>query len=326
MIEVGIVGFGNVGRGVFKAVEKNSDMEVGAIFTRRPDVVRKELKGVFVFDTEQAFYTPGARIDVMILCGGSKEDLPVQGPKFAQKFNTVDSFDTHDDIPDYFEAMKLCSEEGNNVSVISAGWDPGIFSLERVFGDAFLPLDNKTYTFWGKGVSQGHSDAARKVNGVADARQYTIPLENSLEKVRKGESPTFTKRQMHKRLVYVVPEEDADLESIEKSIVLMPNYFNEYDTEVVFISKEEMKKSHSDYTHGGFVLTSGETGEGNNQILEYKCHLENNPEFTGSVLAACARAASKLNRVGRRGAFTMLDIPPCYLSPHSSSFLRKKFM
>jgi len=326
IIRIGIVGFGNIGKGVLKAVEKNQDMELIAIFTRRPMVVNDEAGGgIFVFETEQAFSDSGSRVDVAILCGGSKEDLPVQGPKFAQRFNTVDSFDTHANIPSYFRTMNACSKGAGKVSVISAGWDPGIFSLQRVLGYAFLPF-NKTYTFWGKGVSQGHSDAARKVEGVKDARQYTLPVEDALAMVREGKTPDFTKRQMHRRVVYVVPEKDADLDDIKDVIVLMPKYFDEYETKVIFISEEEMAEKHSNYPHGGFVLASGVTGDGNKQILEYKCQLESNPEFTGSVLVACARAAFRLNKARKSGAFTMLDIPPCYLSPHSSDFLRKNFM
>jgi len=329
IIRIGIIGFGNVGKGVLKAVGKNSDMELIAIFTRRPKKVHDEMEsrggGIFVFEPEQAFYNSGSRIDVAILCGGSKKDLPAQGPKFAERFNTVDSFDTHADIPNQFRLMDISSNKGDRVSIISAGWDPGIFSVQRVLNDAFLPT-NKTYTFWGRGVSQGHSDAARKVTGVADARQYTIPIESALEAVRKGKASDFTKRQMHTRLVYVVPKIGADLKKIKEDIKSMPNYFDEYETKVVFINKEEMAKSHSSYPHGGFVLASGETGDGNKQILEYRCQLESNPEFTGSVLVACARAAFRLNKMGRKGAFTMLDIPPCYLSPHSSTVLLEKFM
>ncbi len=326
IIRIGIVGFGNVGKGVLRAVENNQDMELTAIFTRRPRVVHDEVGGgIFVFEIEQAFSNPGSRVDVAILCGGSKEDLPIQGPKFAQRFNTVDSFDTHADIPDYFKRMNASSTGGNKVSIISAGWDPGIFSVQRVLGRAFLPF-NKTYTFWGKGVSQGHSDAVRKVAGVVDARQYTIPLEDALALVRKGKTPNFTKRQMHKRVVCVVPKKGADLDKIREDIVLMPKYFDEYETEVIFINKEGMAEKHSNYPHAGFVLASGVTGDGNKQILKYRCQLESNPEFTGSVLVACARAAFKLNKVGRVGAVTMLDIPPCYLSPHSSIFLRENFM
>jgi len=221
--------------------------------------------------------------------------------------------------------MDLSSGEGGNVSIVSAGWDPGIFSVERVLSDAFLPA-NKTYTFWGKGVSQGHSDAARKVAGVADARQYTIPIEDALATVRKGKTPDFTKRQMHRRVVYVVPEKGVNLDKIRKDIVSMPDYFDEYETEVIFINEKEMAENHNKYPHGGFVLASGETGDGNKQMLEYRCQLESNPGFTGSVLVACARAAFRLNKLGRRGAFTMLDIPPRYLSPHSSTVLLEKFM
>jgi len=321
---IGILGFGNVGRGVLKAVEQASDMEMGAIFTRRPKAVREELgPGTFVFEPESAFQHQGGRINVMILCGGSKEDLPTQGPKFAKRFNTVDSFDTHKNIPDYFEKMSILSKEAGKVSVISAGWDPGIFSLQRVLGDAFLP-ENKNYTFWGRGVSQGHSDAVRKIKGVVDARQYTIPVTESVEMVKKGETPVFTKGRMHKRLVYVVIAEGEDKKRIEKEIVTMPNYFDEYPTEVVFISSEEMKADHNSYPHGGFVFTSGKTGD-NKEILEFSCSLESNPEFTGSVLVACARAAAKLNKQGEKGTFTMLDIPPTYYSAHPYSKLLKEF-
>lgn len=258
------------------------------------------------------------------MCGGSKEDTPIQGPLFARKFNTVDSFDTHADIPRYFKKMDSIGRKNKHVSIISAGWDPGIFSLERVLGDAFLP-DNKSYTFWGPGVSQGHSDAARKVEGVIDARQYTLPLDNALIAVRNGETPDFSKREMHKRLVYVLVEEGADRKRIRKEIVEMPNYYAEYNTEVKFITKEEMLKSHSGLPHGGFVLTSGLTGK-SKQILEYQCKLESNPDFTGSVLVACARAAFRLQQLGHNGAFTMLDIPPALFSPHSGDVLRSRFM
>ena len=325
-IRIGIVGFGNVGRGVLKAIRKCPDMELIAIFTRRVKTVRDEVKrGIFVFETKQAFGNSGSRVDVAILCGGSKEDLPNQGPKFAQRFNTVDSFDTHADIRSYFDTMNACSRGAGNVSIISAGWDPGIFSLERVLSDSFLPT-NKTYTFWGKGVSQGHSDAVRKLTGVEDARQYTLPMEDALEAVRNGKTPVFIKRQMHKRLVYVVPKDDADLDKIKEDIVTMPKYFNEYDTEVIFISKEEMMEEHSNYPHAGFVLASGVTGDGNKQILEYRCQLESNPEFTGSILVACARAAFKLKQTRQIGAFTMLDFPPSFLSPHFPVFLLENFM
>lgn len=326
MINLGIIGYGNLGHGVRKAVSRNSDMKLAAVFTRRPGEIKKEIADVPVFDSkEQALISVDIPIDVVILCGGSKEDTPIQGPLFVRKFNTVDSFDTHVDIPSYFHRMDAIAKEYGNVSVISAGWDPGIFSLERVFGDAFLP-DNKGYTFWGSGVSQGHSDAARKVSGVVDARQYTIPIDSAVEQVRQGKAPDFSKRKMHKRVVYVVAQDTGDQERISREIVEMPHYYAEYDTEVIFISAEEMRRNHSTYPHGGFVLTSGLTGENNRQILEYKCQLNSNPEFTSSILVACARAAFRLKQNGYKGAFTMLDIPPALLSPHSSDALRSRFM
>ena len=322
-INIALVGYGNVGRGVEEALKLNADTELVAVLTRRPEQVRKELKDVPVFHIDEK--PEDIQVDVAILCGGSKEDIPVQGPKFAERFNTVDSFDTHADIQSYYQKMDSIVKEYGHVHVISAGWDPGIFSLMRVLGDAFLP-QNKQYTFWGKGVSQGHSDAARKVEGVLDARAYTIPIEQAVQRVRTGETPEFTKREMHKRLVYVVAEEGADTERIRMDIATMPHYYDEYDTKVLFISKEDMRENHSKLPHGGFVLTSGVTGEGNKQILEYRCQLESNPEFTANVLVACARAAFRLSKEGRRGAFTMLDIPPGYLSPHSAEILRKSFM
>jgi len=263
MINIAIVGYGNLGRGVKKAVEKNPDMKLIAIFTRRLEQVKAEVTDLPVLSNEKAF-SPLLRkkVEVMVLCGGSKADLPIQGPEFAEYFNTVDSFDTHADIPVYFQKMNTIAKKNGKVCILSAGWDPGIFSLERILGDAFLP-QSKSYTFWGRGVSQGHSDAARKVKGVLDARQYTIPIEEAIQRVRSGETPEFSKRQMHKRLVYVVAEEGADLERIKKEIVEMPKYYDEYDTEVIFISREEMKRDHSAYPHGGFVMTSGLTDKGN---------------------------------------------------------------
>lgn len=324
-INIAMVGYGNVGRGVEEATKINADTELVAVLTRRPEQVRKEIKDVPVFHTDEDPLPEDIQIDVVILCGGSKEDIPVQGPKFARRFNTVDGFDTHAAIPSYFQKLDSIAEEYGNVHIISAGWDPGIFSLERVLGDAFLPM-GKHYTFWGEGVSQGHSDAARKVKGVLDARAYTIPIEQAVRRVRTGAAPELTKREMHKRLVYVVAEEGADQERIRKEIVTMPHYYDEYDTEVIFISKEEMAGNHAKLPHGGFVFTSGLTGAGNKQILEYRCKLESNPEFTANVLVACARAAYRLNKEGRKGAFTLLDIPPGYLSPHSAETLRKSFM
>ena len=323
-INVAIAGYGNVGRGVEAALERNADTELVAVFTRRPERVRDELKDVAVLRSEDPV-PDDMQIDVVILCGGSKEDIPVQGPQFAARFNTVDSFDTHADIPRYFERMDSIAQEHGHVSILSAGWDPGIFSLMRVLGDAFLP-QGKQYTFWGRGVSQGHSDAARRVEGVFDARAYTIPIESAVQQVRDRAAPEFTKREMHKRLVYVIPEPGADQERIRQDIVTMPHYYDEYDTEVVFISAEGMTRDHTKLPHGGFVFASGVTGAGNKHVLEYRCQLESNPEFTASVLVACARAAYKLKKEGRSGAFTILDIPPRYLSPHSPETLREDFM
>lgn len=323
-INIAIAGYGNVGKGVEKAVKLNADTELAAVFTRRPEQVRKAVTGVSVLTFEDPV-PDDIQIDVLILCGGSKEDIPVQGPEFAKRFNTVDSFDTHADIPGYFRKMDSIAKEHGHVQIISTGWDPGIFSLMRVLGDAFLP-QGKQYTFWGKGVSQGHSDAARKVEGVRDARSYTIPIEDAMQRVRNGETQEFTKRGMHKRLVYVVAEEGADREKIRTGIVTMPHYFDEYATEVEFISKEEMAQEHSNLPHGGFVFASGVTGQGNRQMLEFRCQLESNPEFTANVLVACARAAHRLNEEGQTGAFTLPDIPPRYLSPHSAETLRKSFV
>ncbi|MBN1763503.1 MAG: diaminopimelate dehydrogenase [Methanomicrobia archaeon] len=323
-INIAITGYGNVGRGVEAAVKLNADTELVAVFTRRPERVREELKDVPVLQNEDPV-PDDLQIDVVVLCGGSKEDIPVQGPQFAARFTTVDSFDTHADIPRYFETMDSTAQEHGHVAILSAGWDPGIFSLMRVLGDAFLP-QGKQYTFWGRGVSQGHSDAARRVTGVSDARAYTIPIESAVQRVRDRESPEFTKREMHKRLVYVVSEPRADQEQIRQDIVTLPHYYDEYDTEVVFISADEMAKNHTKLPHGGFVFASGVTGAGNKHVLEYRCQVESNPEFTASVLVACARAAYKLKKEGRSGAFTILDIPPRYLSPHSPETLREDFM
>lgn len=325
MINIAIVGYGNLGRGVKNAIERNPDMKLAAIFTRRAESVKKDINDVPIFSGAQTSLPRGLRIDVTILCGGSKEDTPIQGPQFIEKFNTVDSFDTHADIPRYFKKMDGIAKAKGNVAVISAGWDPGIFSLERVLGDAFLP-GSKGYTFWGPGVSQGHSNAARKVIGVIDARQYTIPIETALKQVRSGKIKDFTRREMHKRVVYIVAEKGADRERIRKDIIEMPNYYSDYDTEVHFITAGEMKKNHSNYPHGGFVLTSGVTGKNNKQILEYRCELKSNPEFTGSVLVACARAVYRMKKSGISGCFTMLDIPAALLSLHTGSDLRAHFM
>ena len=300
-------------------------MKLAAIFTKRPPQIQIEIHDIPVFDSREPDVATDLKLDVMILCGGSKEDTPIQGPLFVRKFNTVDSFDTHADIPSYFQGMDTIAKECGNVSVISAGWDPGIFSLERVLGDAFLP-GSKGYTFWGPGVSQGHSDAARKMKGVIDARQYTIPIEHALERVRQGKMPDFLKREMHKRVVYVVAQQTEDQDRIRREIVQMPHYYADYNTEVIFISAEEMRQNHSTYPHGGFVLTSGVTDGNARQILEYECKLSSNPGFTGGVLVACARAAFRLKQAGHTGAFTMLDIPPALFSPHLDATLRGKFI
>ncbi|MBN1161414.1 MAG: diaminopimelate dehydrogenase [Dehalococcoidales bacterium] len=324
MINIAIVGYGNVARGVHKALKNNPDMKLAAVFSRRPEAVRKEIGSIPVIRTDKDAPNQSVPIDVAILCGGSKDDVPVQGPLFARRYSTVDSFDTHAAIPDYFRRMDTVARESGNVSIISAGWDPGIFSLERVLGDAFLP-SGKGYTFWGVGVSQGHSDAARTVEGVIDARSYTHPMESAMEQVRDGKTPEFTSRQKHRRVVYVVAEEGADKEKIRKAITGMPNYFSDYDTEVNFISREQMAKEHNTYPHGGFVMTSGTTDKKNKQIIEYRCQLTSNPEFTGSVLVACARAAFRLKNAGHKGAYTMLDIPPALYSPHLGETLRSKY-
>lgn len=332
-IKVAIVGYGNIGKGVQKALAKNPDMRLVVILTRRPEDVKKEVGDVPVVGMTSygldvlpsRLRKTGIDIDVAILCGGSKKDLPAQGPLLAGRFNVVDSFDTHAKIPDYSQEVDSRAREGKKVAVFSAGWDPGIFSLMRVLFDAVLP-ESSTYTFWGPGVSQGHSDAARKVEGVLDARQYTLPIEEAIAKVRAGENPKFTKREMHRRLVYVVPKPGADLEKIRQDITSMPDYFADYDTRVEFTISEAVAGEHSSFPHGGFVFASGLTGENNKQLLEFQCKLESNPEFTGSILVACARAAVRLNQEGYIGAFTMLDFPVSYLSPHPTETLRGKFM
>lgn len=266
-------------------------------------------------------------IDVMILCGGSATDLPTQTPEFAQWFNVVDSFDTHARIPEHFNDVDEAARRSGKVAVISAGWDPGMFSLNRLYGSAILP-EGESYTFWGKGVSQGHSDAIRRVEGVKDARQYTIPVQASLEAVRAGKNPELTTRQKHTRECFVVAEEGADLQRIEREIKTMPNYFDEYDTTVHFISEEELKRDHSGIPHGGFVFRSGKTGwnKEHNHIVEYSLKLDSNPEFTSSILVACARAVYRLSLEGQTGCKTLFDIPPAYLSPKSGEELRRELL
>jgi diaminopimelate dehydrogenase len=324
-IRIAIVGYGNVGRGVRRAVKNNPDTVLAGIISRDAERTGKEVPEEAVFQAEEKAWKGKLKADVAILCGGSAKDLPDQGPFYARYFSTVDSFDTHHDIPAYFKTMNAVSRRAGAVSVISTGWDPGTFSMERVLADAFIP-EASHYTFWGRGVSQGHSDAARHVQGVKDARQYTIPIPAALERVRTGENPNLTTREKHKRLVYVVAEEGADRDRITRDIAGMPNYYADYDTEVRFISAEEMKRDHSAFPHAGFVLASGKTGAGNRALIEYRCEWGSNPEATGNILVAHARAASRLKNEGRTGAFTILDIPAAYLSPRSGEELREKFM
>ncbi|MDO4458926.1 MAG: diaminopimelate dehydrogenase [Clostridia bacterium] len=324
MIRIGILGYGNLGRGVEKAVNASPDMELKAVFTRRdPSTLKIATAGVPVYAEADAEKMKD-EIDVLILCGGSATDLPTQGPKYAKMFNTIDSFDTHAKIPEYFPAVDAAAKEGNNVSVISVGWDPGMFSLQRLLGNCILP-DGKDYTFWGRGVSQGHSDAIRRIEGVQDARQYTVPVPEAIEAVRAGKNPELSTREKHTRECFVVAKEGADLKKIEEEIVNMPNYFADYNTTVTFISQEELNEKHSGIPHGGFVIRSGATGD-MKHIIEYSLKLDSNPEFTSSVLVAYARAAYKLASEGKSGAMTVFDIAPAYLSPLSGEELRKTLL
>lgn len=326
-IRVGIMGYGNLGRGVECALRQNSDMELVAVFTRRdPKTVQILTSDVPVYGADKLAEMQG-RIDVVILCGGSATDLPVQTPQLAKLFNVVDSFDTHARIPEHFQAVDEAAGQGGHIALISVGWDPGMFSLNRLYADAVLP-QGATYTFWGKGVSQGHSDAIRRIPGVKDARQYTIPVESALEAVRSGQMPELTTRQKHLRECFVVLEEGADAGKIEQEIKTMPNYFADYDTTVHFISEEELRKNHSGIPHGGFVIRSGKTGwEGENtHIVEYRLKLDSNPEFTSSILVAYARAACRMNREGQTGCKTVFDVPPAYLSNKDSDTLRREFL
>lgn len=325
-IRIGIVGYGNIGRGVEQAVRRNEDMELGAVFTRRePSSVKIATDGVAVKHMDDILSMKD-EIDVLVLCGGSATDLPVMGPKLAAHFNTIDSFDTHARIPEYFANMDKAAKEGGNVSIISVGWDPGMFSLNRLYGESILP-QGSTYTFWGKGVSQGHSDAIRRIEGVKNGIQYTVPIEKAVEQVRSGSEPSLTTREKHLRECYVVPEEGADLKSIEEAIKTMPNYFDEYDTTVKFITEEELKIRHSKMPHGGFVIRSGETGsEGNRHVIEYSLKLDSNPEFTASVLICYARAAYRLSKVGDTGARSVFDIAPGLLSMKTGEELRSEML
>ncbi len=324
-IKIGILGYGNLGRGVEAAIKQNDDMILTGVYTRRdPATLKIATEGVAV--RSQAELEAGRDdIDVLIICGGSATDLPVMTPKFAAKYNVIDSFDTHANIPAHFAAVDAAAKASGKVGIISAGWDPGMFSLNRVYADAILP-NGQAYTFWGKGVSQGHSDAIRRIDGVLDARQYTIPVEAALDAVRSGSNPELTTRQKHTRECFVVAADGADKAAIEKAIVTMPNYFADYDTTVHFITMEEMKRDHSGLPHGGSVIHSGTTSDGVHQVIEYKLTLESNPEFTGSVLVACARAAYRMNTEGTSGAKTLLDIAPAYLSARSADELRAHYL
>ena len=326
-IKIGILGYGNLGKGVECAVKHNPDMELAAVFTRRDKESLNILTpGVKVCSVQEA-ESMKDEIDVMILCGGSATDLPVQTPQFAKCFNVVDSFDTHARIPEHFEAVDAAAKEGGHVGIISVGWDPGMFSLNRLYGNAVLP-EGSDYTFWGRGVSQGHSDAIRRVEGVKDARQYTVPVEAALKAVRDGENPELTTRQKHTRECFVVAEEGADLKRIEEEIVTMPNYFADYDTTVRFISEEELMRDHKGIPHGGFVIRTGKTGWENehSHVIEYSLKLDSNPEFTASVIVAYARAAYRLSKEGAAGCKTVFDIAPAYLSPLSGEELRKHLL
>lgn len=324
-IRVAIAGYGNLGRGVESAVSAAPDMELCALFTRRDPASVKTASGVPVYSMDKAVEMKDD-IDVLVLCGGSANDLPEQTPELAKHFNVIDSFDTHAKIPAHFENVNRESVSAGKISIISVGWDPGMFSLNRLYGQAILPEGND-YTFWGKGVSQGHSDAIRRIDGVIDARQYTIPVDKALESVRAGENPTLATREKHTRECFVVAEEGADLKRIESEIVNMPNYFADYDTTVHFISREELNRDHAGIPHGGRVFRTGTTNGGKNKhVIEYSLKLDSNPEFTASVLTAYARAAYRLNSEGVSGAKTVFDIAPAYLHPASSEELRRNLL
>lgn len=322
-IRIGILGYGNLARGVECAVDKASDMELVAVFTRRdPASVNVITPGIPVMSVDD-IESMKDDIDVLMICGGSATDLPKQTPMYAKYFNVIDSFDTHANIPVHFANVDAAAMDSGKIAIISCGWDPGMFSINRLYSNAILP-DGADYTFWGKGVSQGHSDAIRRVEGVADARQYTVPVPAALEAVRSGSNPELTTRQKHTRECYVVAKEGADLAKIENDIKTMPNYFADYDTTVTFITAEEMKANHAELPHGGSVIRTGKTGFNgeHTHVIEYNLKLDSNPEFTGSVLAAYARAAYKMQQEGMKGCKTVFDIAPAYLVPYSAEEIR----
>ena len=323
-IRIAIAGYGNLGRGVELAVAANDDMELVALFTRRAPEQVKPLSGVKVYSMDAAKDMKDD-IDVLILCGGSANDLPTQTPELAKYFNVVDSFDTHARIPEHFANVDAVCRQSGKIGIISVGWDPGMFSLNRIVSEAILP-HGATYTFWGRGVSQGHSDAIRRIEGVKDAKQYTVPVESALERVRSGENPELTTRQKHTRECYVVAEEGADLERIRREIVTMPNYFADYDTTVNFVSAEELREKHAGIPHGGKVIRCGTTGEKNTHVIEYSLKLDSNPEFTAGVLVAYARAAFRLSSEGEVGARTVFDIAPKYINPMSFEEQRARLL
>lgn len=326
-IRIGIYGYGNLGRGVESAIRQNPDMELVAVFTRRdPKTVTLRTSGVQVVSSADAEQMKD-KIDVLIICGGSSTDLPVQTPACAKIFNVIDSFDTHARIPEHFQNVDKAAKEAGTLGAISVGWDPGLFSLARLYGRSILP-EGADYTFWGKGVSQGHSDAVRRIEGVIDARQYTIPVPEALEAIRRGETPTLSTGEKHTREVFVVAEEGADKARIEKEIKTMPNYFDEYETTVNFISAEEMKRDHAGLPHGGSAFRIGKTGfdKQSTEVIEYKLTLDSNPEFTSSVLVATARAVYRLHNEGKTGCISLFDIPPAYLSPLSGEELRASLL
>ncbi len=326
-IKIGIFGYGNLGKGVEAAIRQNPDTELAAVFTRRaPETLKIRTEGVPVVSADSILDFK-EKLDIVILCGGSATDLPIQTPQLAEHFSVIDSFDTHAKIPQHFENVDKAAKNGNNVALISAGWDPGLFSVMRTYAGAVLP-EGRDYTFWGNGVSQGHSDAIRRIDGVLDAKQYTIPIEKALNAARSGSEPSLSTREKHLRECFVVAEDGADLNRIENEIKTMPNYFADYDTTVHFISLEELKRDHSGIPHGGFVIRTGKTGldKENSHLFEFSLKLDSNPEFTSSIIVAYARAVMRMKENGAVGAKTVLDIPPAYLSPLSDEELRAKIL